>query len=178
MHHDGPGITAISAQIIDLYQRCYAAPPWSETPEQLGRYPAKLAAGAAKPGFSALTTTDDADRLTGVCYGWPTPDELSGNRVYDALVTAFGLPAATALTRGAFEVVELFVHPGHQGQGIGARLLDGMTAGRPSAWLITDPGAPAAGLYRRLGWREAGPLPAGFYPQSRASVFTLTRPDA
>ncbi|MGW0200769.1 GNAT family N-acetyltransferase [Nonomuraea sp. NPDC003201] len=125
-----------------------------------------------------FATTDDADRLTGVCYGWPTPDELSGNRVYDALVTAFGLPAATALTRGAFEVVELFVHPGHQGQGIGARLLDGMTAGRPSAWLITDPGAPAAGLYRRLGWREAGPLPAGFYPQSRASVFTLTRPDA
>jgi hypothetical protein len=53
-----------------------------------------------------------------------------------------------------------------------------MIAGRSSAWLITDPGAPAAGLYRRLGWREAGPLPAGFYPQSRASVFTLTRPGA
>ncbi|MFI7641730.1 GNAT family N-acetyltransferase [Nonomuraea sp. NPDC049400] len=170
--HDGPGIAPLSAQIIDLYQRCYAAPPWSETPEQLGAYPAKLAASAALPGFSALTTSDHTGRLTGVCYGWPTPADLTGNRIYDALITAFGLPATTELTRGAFEVAELFVHPDHQGQGIASHLLTRMTAGWPTAWLITSPHAPAASLYRKLGWRELGPLPDDFYPQLRASVFT------
>ncbi len=29
--HDGPATAALSAQIIDLYWRCYAAPPWSES---------------------------------------------------------------------------------------------------------------------------------------------------
>jgi GNAT superfamily N-acetyltransferase len=163
------------AQIIDLYQRCYAAPPWSETPEQLNDYPANLAASMERPGFIAHTASDDAGRLVGVCYGWPTPADLTGNHVYDTLIKTFGLDATTALTRDAFEVVELFIHPDHQGQGIGRNLLTQATGSWPTAWLITSPQAPAAVLYRKLGWQEAGDLPTDFHPQLKLSVFALPR---
>ncbi|WP_188189771.1 GNAT family N-acetyltransferase [Nonomuraea sp. SYSU D8015] len=169
--YDQPGITPISPHIIELYRRCYAAPPWSETPEQLDGYPAKLAAATKRPGFTALTARDDSGRLAGVCYGWPTPADLTGSHIYDALVKTFGPDATAALTRDAFEVAELFVHPEHQGRGIGRRLLAEATGHWPAAWLITDPQAPAAALYRKLGWREFGALPADFYPQLRLSVF-------
>jgi GNAT superfamily N-acetyltransferase len=172
---DGAGIMGMSGQVIDLYRECYAAPPWSETPGQLDAYPARLAVAAARPGFSALTAHDDDGRLTGVCYGWPTPADLTRNHLYDTLAETFGMAAVTALTRGAFEVGEVFVRPGRQGQGIGRRLLTRLTDGWSTAWLITSPHVPAADLYRRLGWREVGPLPTGFYPRLRLSVFALTR---
>ncbi|MFI6458073.1 GNAT family N-acetyltransferase [Streptosporangium amethystogenes] len=171
---DGPRTQAIAAEVIDLYRHCYAAPPWSETPEQLAGYPAKLAASTVRPGFTALTARDLTGRLTGICYGWPTPADLSGNPVYDAVVRAFGPYTATALTRGALEVAELFVHPGTQGRGIGRTLLTRATAAWSTAWLITDPHSPAADLYRHLGWRESGPLPRDLYPQLQLSLFTLT----
>lgn len=171
--HDGSGIAPISGQVIDLYRECYAAPPWSETPEQLDAYPARLAAVTERAGFRAMTAHDDGGRLAGVCYGWPTPADLTGGGLYDALVESFGAATVAAFTRDAFEVAELFVRPGSQGQGIGRRLLTRLTAGWPAAWLITDPHKPAAALYRKLGWREAGQLPAGFYPGARLSVYTL-----
>jgi GNAT superfamily N-acetyltransferase len=173
--HDGAGIAEMSGQIIDLYRECYAAPPWSETPEQLDAYPAKLAAAADRPGFSALTAHDEGGRLDGVCYGWPTPADLTRNHLYDTLAETFGAATVTAFTRNALEVAEIFVRPGCQGQGIGRRLLTRLTDGWPAAWLITSPHVPAADLYRRLGWREVGPLPAGFYPRLPLSVFALTR---
>lgn len=47
---------------------------------------------------------------------------------------------------------------------------------RPPAWLITYARSPAARLYRSLGWRDQGPLPADLYPRLRLSLFTLRAP--
>ncbi|WP_214415125.1 GNAT family N-acetyltransferase [Sphaerisporangium fuscum] len=172
-HHDAEAAAPLSAEIVQLYGLCYSAPPWCETPDQLQAYPGKLAASLARPGFAAWTAHDDEDRLTGVCYGWPTPDDLPKNRIYDSVIRSLGAAATGALVRGAFEVAELFVHPRAQGRGIGRALLTAATADRPSAWLITCPEAPAARLYRSMGWRHIGLLPADFYPQLRLAVFGL-----
>ncbi|SDG99134.1 Acetyltransferase (GNAT) domain-containing protein [Sinosporangium album] len=174
--HDGQGLAPMSAEISDLYRRCYGAPPWSETAEQLDAFPAKLAAVLDRPGFAAWTARDGSGRLAGLCYGWPTPADLGDNRVYDSLIQAFGLPATADLTRGAFEVAELFVRPDSQGRGIGRHLLTRATASWPTAWLLTSPQTPAARLYTNLGWHEVGPLAPEWYPGLRLSLYTWTSP--
>lgn len=174
MRLDGRAALGIGEEIAGLYQCCYTDPPWSETPVQLAGYPGKLAASTRRPGFAAWIVRGHG-RLAGICYGWPTPSELSGNRIYATLIRAAGAEGAAVLTRGAFEVAELFVHPAHQGRGLGRTLLARAVAGRDTAWLITHPGAPAARLYERLGWRRDVDLPADFYPQLPMSVYTLGR---
>ncbi|MFD0474875.1 GNAT family N-acetyltransferase [Nonomuraea thailandensis] len=136
-------------------------------PEQLDAYPDRLAEALERPDFNAWVERDHEGRLIGICYGWPTPADLSGSRIYDMLRDSFGAPAVSRMTAGSFEVVELFVHPEARGKGIASRLLAQATAGWPKAWLITSPQAPAARLYHRLGWQEAGPLPGD--PRSRCS---------
>ncbi|GAA4137536.1 hypothetical protein GCM10022416_22120 [Actinomadura keratinilytica] len=176
---DGEATLAISTEIARLYRDCYARPPWSETPAQIAAYPEKLAASTRRERFTAWVAWDSG-RLAGICYGWPTPGDLSGNRVYAMLARAAGVEGAVMLTRDAFEVAELFVHPAHQRRGLGRTLLTRAVAGWDTAWLITHPGAPAARLYERLGWRRHVALPADFYPQLPMSVYVLhrTRPSA
>ncbi len=55
----------------------------------------------------------------------------------------------------------LFVHPGHEGKGIGknlhALMLDWYFAqGKDHAWLSTAPGTRAEKFYRKAGWTEKG----------------------
>jgi GNAT superfamily N-acetyltransferase len=169
---DGPRTMAISDRVFDLYRRCYTRPPWSETPHQLAEYPAKLAAATRRPGFTAMTIIDD-ERPVGLSYGWPTLDPRNGDRMEKAVVAAFGAARAEALIGGAFAVAELFVDPDVQGRGIGRRLLEGMVRDKDAAWLVTHPPAPAARLYRKLGWKEQGPLPAASH-RLPLSLFTLT----
>ncbi len=155
---DGPGCVTISGEIAGLYRQCFSVPPWYETEEDFAAFPGKLARDAERPGFAAWIERDGHE-LVGVCFGWPTPDDLSGNAIYEELQRSCGPEAVAGLTRGAFEVVELFVGPGAQGRGIGRRLLDAAVAGWPRAWLLTSPRAPAARFYRALGWRRVGALP-------------------
>ncbi|WP_067822631.1 GNAT family N-acetyltransferase [Actinomadura kijaniata] len=169
---DGADMTAIADRVSALYRRCYRLPPWSESPRQLADYHGKLLLAARRTGFTALTLTE-RDRLLGVCYGWPMPDALDGDRVHDAVVAAFGPERAAALVGGSFTVAELFVDPGAQGRGVGRGLLEEAVRGRRSAWLLTYAGSPAARLYRRLGWRDRGLMPADMYEGHRLSLFTL-----
>ncbi|MEV5829788.1 GNAT family N-acetyltransferase [Spirillospora sp. NPDC052242] len=167
---NGEETLRFSDEIAGLYRDCYARPPWSESPEELAAYPGKLAASAGRPGFAAWIARDRG-ALAGVCYGWPTPPDLAGSDLYTTIIRAAGAERAAAITRNAFELAELFVHPGHRGRGLGEALLTLAVDGWDTAWLITHPGAPAARLYRRLGWRRSVTLPADFYPRLTMAVY-------
>jgi GNAT superfamily N-acetyltransferase len=142
----------LSREVHELYRRCFAEPPWSESPAKFDEYPARLAKQLTKPGVSGVIAQHGA-ALAGVVYGWPAPDPLPADDPF--YVT---LPAAIHhLLRGpALEVVELMVHPDHRGRGIGAALLDRLVSGHRTAWLCTHPHAPATRLYERAGWIARG----------------------
>jgi GNAT superfamily N-acetyltransferase len=60
----------------------------------------------------------------------------------------------------------LFVHPDHEGKGIGKALHDIMldwyfVQSNETVWLSTEPGTRAETFYRSAGWREAGITPGG-----------------
>ena len=65
--------------------------------------------------------------------------------------------------RATGEVQVVAVRPGHEGLGIGRRLLAAVrdwlvSEGHDEIWLLSnpDPGVRAHGFYRRLGWRPTG----------------------
>lgn len=169
---NGDEALGFADEIAGLYRTCYADPPWSETPAELAAYPGKLAASASRPGFRAWVARD-GEGLAGVCYGWPTPADLAGSDIYATLIRTVGFEYAAKLTRDAFELAELFVHPDHRGRGLGKALLTQTINGWNTAWLITHPDAPAARLYRRLGWRRSVTLPDDSYPRLTMAVYTL-----
>ena len=60
----------------------------------------------------------------------------------------------------------LFVHPHHEGKGIGRKLHDMMldwyfNQGKDSVWLSTAPSSRAERFYRRAGWKETGITKSG-----------------
>jgi len=74
----------------------------------------------------------------------------------DGVMVAFAIPDAQ---QGA--IWALFVDPGHEGKGIGQRLLAIMVdrlfeTGHRSLWLTTDPNTRAARFYEAAGWQRAG----------------------
>ncbi|GAA3422986.1 hypothetical protein GCM10018953_01690 [Streptosporangium nondiastaticum] len=98
--HDVAGAIRLSADVVALYERCYGAPPWSETPERLRAHPTRLARSLTRPGFTAWTA-HDGDRLTGVCYGRPTPAAPPGNHLHEAIIGALSLDTARRLGHAA-----------------------------------------------------------------------------
>lgn len=68
--------------------------------------------------------------------------------------------------RASGSIFALFVLPGHEGRGIGARLFDLAVSwlwqnGAQRLWLTTDPQSKAAGFYERRGWVPAGRSESG-----------------
>jgi GNAT superfamily N-acetyltransferase len=68
--------------------------------------------------------------------------------------------------RRSRSIFALFVLPGHEGRGLGTRLLKYAEKwlwddGAEPLWLTTDPQSRAARYYERRGWIVAGALPNG-----------------
>lgn len=143
-----------AAQLESLYRRCFAEPPWHESADRLAAFPDRLTSHLGHDGFDCFVASEN-DHLVGAVYGWPAGDVLeSGNQFDDALAAAVTPAVARRLVAPALIVAELMVDPERQQRGIGRMLLTRFTADWPSAWLCTHPDAPAAGMYRRAGWRE------------------------
>nr|WP_169148833.1 GNAT family N-acetyltransferase [Azoarcus sp. TTM-91] len=97
-----------------------------------------------------ITRATLADMLAGDGRGWVA--EASGQ------VLAFAMANAAQAT-----VFALFVHPDHEGRGLGRRLMAEaerwlFACGCAEIWLVTDSNREvrANGFYRRLGWLEGG----------------------
>lgn len=153
-----------ATQLESLYRRCFTEPPWRESAERLDGFPDRLTAHLGRGGFDSLVAEADGT-LVGAIYGWPAGATLdSGNHFDDALAAAVPSTVTGRLVAPALIVAELMVGPEHQRRGIGRALLTRFTNGWPSAWLCTHPDAPAAGMYRREGWREEIQFAVDEYP--------------
>lgn len=154
----------LAGRLEGLYGRCFTEPPWQESAERLAGFADRLTGHLGRNGFAGLVAEQDG-RLVGAVYGWPAGPRLgSGNRFDDALAAAVTPAVAVRLVAPALVVAELMVDPGHQRRGIGRALLARFVDGWPAAWLCTHQDAPAAGMYRRAGWREQARFAVDEYP--------------
>ena len=96
---------------------------------------------------SRVTLRDYQDHLGPAGQAW----------VFEEAGEVLGFSAAT---RESATIWALFVHPDHEGRGIGRRLLDCAVdwlwaQGATQVGLTTGAGTRAEGFYRAAGWREA-----------------------
>ncbi|RZS34744.1 acetyltransferase (GNAT) family protein [Herbihabitans rhizosphaerae] len=145
--------------IAEVYTAAFAEPPYSQQRDKTERAMALLPTIAVQPGARAVLARMDGE-LVGGAWGWRTPPGLCAEdgpyprRLYDGIGVALGgADAAERLLVGRFEVSSLFVHPDHQGAGIGRALLTHLVDGT-SAWLLSWLASAALPAYRRWGWRE------------------------
>ena len=109
-----------------------------------------------RDGLRTLAAVEEDGGLVGVAYGYlGAPGQWWHDQVRTALAATAGTPACDAWMSDAFEVCELHVLPGRQGQGLGRRLLDGLldgTAARSALLTTPDTETRARGFYRAAGW--------------------------
>jgi ribosomal protein S18 acetylase RimI-like enzyme len=120
---------------------------------------------AASPGFRCLTAHADGV-VAGFCYGFHGQagqwwhDTVAGAlaaRSGAGYPSAAGSAQAEAWLDDSFEIAELHVLPGYQGQGIGRALLLSITAGRAERTAVlstADAETRARRLYRGVGFTD------------------------
>jgi ribosomal protein S18 acetylase RimI-like enzyme len=109
------------------------------------------------PGFRAFVAGRRRD-VAGFVYGFHgEPGQWWHDVVYAALAETGGTEHARAWMGDTFEVAELHVHPGSQGQGLGRSLITTLCEGRPEHTVVLstlDARTPARNLYRSLGMTD------------------------
>ncbi|MFJ2090715.1 GNAT family N-acetyltransferase [Streptomyces sp. NPDC087901] len=147
-----------------VYAEAFSMPPWNEGEAQAAQYVERLAHDVARPGFTAALAVE-GDHVLGFATGWTTGAAFPSVRCYPQVSAALGADLTAAWLCGGREVDELAVAGAAQGRGIGAALLDAVTADAPDGrcWLLTSVRAePTLSFYRRLGWTQAThPAPGG-----------------
>lgn len=147
-----------------VYAEAFCAPPWNEGEEKAADFAQRLLRDARRPGFAVALAVTGQDMLGFAC-GWTTPAPFPADRCYPQAAAGLGARRTEDWLCGAFEVDELAVRPGAQGQGLAGNLLEAVTAGAPDgrSWLLTSAQAPRAmAFYHRQGWRQAThPSPGG-----------------
>ncbi|MFG3039232.1 GNAT family N-acetyltransferase [Streptomyces sp. NPDC048330] len=147
-----------------VYADAFGGPPWNEGPDQADHYLRRLAEDVVRPGFVAAVALD-GDTVVGWAVGWTTPDPFPTDRSYPRIAAALGDVRTSAWLGGALEVDELAVASRARGTGVGARLLEAVTADRADGrcWLLTSVAArDAVAFYRREGWSQiTHPAPGG-----------------
>ncbi len=136
-------------EVREVFRAALGYPPMESRVVSLGEV---IARHARREHFRALAAYS-GDRLVGFTYGCLG---APGQWWHDQVARALGPAGRTRWLDGAFELVELHVHPEFQGRGLGGalhdRLLEGVTL--PTAVLSTRrQEGSAMALYRRRGWR-------------------------
>ncbi|MFF3644492.1 GNAT family N-acetyltransferase [Streptomyces sp. NPDC002564] len=155
-----PGVRAV-------YAAAFGQPPWNEEPAAADAYLERLAADAARPGFTAAVAFDGpgtcsgsdgpAPRAIGFATAWATEAPLPDSRSYPQVAAALGAARTEEWLHGARQIDELAVRPDAHGLGAGRALLAAVTRDAPDGrcWLLTSAQAvDAVRFYRRVGWHQ------------------------
>lgn len=137
----------------DVIQRIYAA-AFQTTAVQTQQFRKNLAQHRQRRDFRFITACDSqTGEPHGFAYGYAgEPDQW----YHDLLTNTLEPRLVEQWVRGAYEVVELAVLPGYQGQGLGKRLHDALLAELPYRTAILSTQADnqvALGLYQGRGWQ-------------------------
>ncbi|GAA2835169.1 GNAT family N-acetyltransferase [Crossiella cryophila] len=157
----GTALAGLRPRVATAYAAAFAAPPYAYDQAKVDRALNTLGFAAAQPGAAAVLALDADDTVLGAGWGWVTPPGLHVpdspfTRLYATVAEAIGGESvAHELLPGRFELLELFVHPDRQGEGLGRALAAAVLDGR-GGWLLAWPSAPAHAAYLRWGWTERG----------------------
>jgi GNAT superfamily N-acetyltransferase len=149
---DARGYLKRLGAMLDVYTAAMDPPP-----EQLPGRRTIMERHATYSSFRAIVA-ERRRTVAGFVYGFH--GELGQwwhDVVYQAL-TDLGAGRADAWLANPFEVAELHVHPAHQGQGIGRRLLETICTGRPESTVVLStldrPDSRARRLYQSVGMTD------------------------
>ncbi|MFG2601160.1 GNAT family N-acetyltransferase [Streptomyces sp. NPDC048462] len=160
----GDELLVLHEDACRVYAEAFAGPPWSEDASAADRFILRLAGDALRDGFTAAGAFRNS-RLIGLATSWTTPSPFPSGRCYPQAQAALGADRTAAWLCGGREVDELALATAARGQGVGAALLDAVTADAPDGrcWLMTSVRAgDAHAFYQRLGWTSAThPAPEG-----------------
>jgi ribosomal protein S18 acetylase RimI-like enzyme len=141
----------------------YQLPGRHSVMERHAGYSAFRAVAAVRGPPDGQAAPGEPRSLIGFAYGFHGADgQWWHDLVSQAVERAMGRQAAADWLADSFEIAEVHVLPGHQGQGTGLAMMLRLTAGRPerTAVLSTmDAETRARRLYRGLGFTD---LLAGF----------------
>jgi GNAT superfamily N-acetyltransferase len=151
---DGPAFWARLDDILPLYLRVYAEPPYDSGPiwqEEAFLERARKQVDLA--GFAGVTAHLPTGELIGFTFGLSFgPDQWWRN----GTAPPDGVAAASK-----FAIIELAVRQDRRGEGLGLGLLRALLARRPEpyATLTAVADAPARQFYEYLGWQQVGQTP-------------------
>ena len=141
-------LVGLAEQATDVFAAALELGPFDS---RVLAFPEMLRRHSGRPGFRAFGAFAAA-RLVGFSEGHPGE---AGQWWYDFVAAHVAPDLRERWLADCFEVVELHVHPDHQGRGVGGRLHDLLLEGLPqrTAVLSTRRAETAAmRLYRDRGW--------------------------
>jgi ribosomal protein S18 acetylase RimI-like enzyme len=145
--------------LTGCYRSVFTGAGFAETEQDVERFADEQLPGhAVRDGFRMMAALAD-DSVLGFGYGYTG---RRGQWWSDRVVEAVPAALSDTWVGGHFELVELTVHPDHQGLGIGGRLHDTLLAGLPHARALLgtspDDARAAVALYRSRGWQRLARL--------------------
>jgi ribosomal protein S18 acetylase RimI-like enzyme len=151
-------IEAVEDQILDVYRRAFALPPYCMREADVRQFARALAYHASRRGFRCFVARETADeepgakRIVGFAYGYRGEP---GQWWHDLVTRGLGREAAKEWLSDVLEVTELAVLPTAQGKGIGGKLHDVLLQGatqRTAVLSTAEVETVAVKLYEKRGW--------------------------
>ena len=136
-----------------VYGEAFAQPPYSDGDRGREIRQRMKDTHGRRAGFRMLVALESPERVVGMTYGY---HGSKGQWWHDAVLKQLSKEQTAEWLSDAYELVELAVHPAHQGRGIGTALIYELLDGRPESTCVlsTRVDSDAHRLYERLGFEH------------------------
>ncbi len=151
-------IETVEDQIVDVYRKAFAAPPYSMQETDVWQFASILPRHMYRKGFRCFVAKEVVEgkqaerRILGFAYGYIGE---TGQWWHDLVAKGLGREAAKEWLADVFEVTELAVLPSVQGKGIGGKLHDALLHGLPQRTAVLSTAeveTAAVRLYQKRNW--------------------------